>query len=716
MNRSVSIGLVLGAAGAALLLSEAPDTVFSLHDGKAAWFTSRAAGATAYVLLALSTIWGLLTSSRMLMRWVSLPLNSEIHKTLSFLALGLTVVHGGALLFDETIAFSLAGIAVPFLSPYRPLSVGAGVLAAYLMVLLTLSFYVRRQIGGPVAWRVLHYTAFAAYGLATVHGVLAGTDSSSTWAQATYLGTGAAVLFLTYLRILGGRYTPPLHHTESGDAAGSRFPGAGEAPPELDAAATAPRVVVVGNGVAGGHFVQEVVRWGGAKRVNVVVFDGEACGGYNRVLLPEVLSGNQSPEAVGVRPPSWYATNGVMLHAGVRVARIDRKAQVVIGAEGVREPYDVLVLATGSTPIVPSLPSLQTAGSRHMNGVFTFRTMDDCRRIVESAAGARRAVVIGGGLVALEAASALLERGLETYVVHHSEHLMGSHLDVSAAQLLRRELERSGLHIDTGRQVADVLGEDRARGIRFEDGTSLECDLVIFATGARADVALARDAGLAVDRGIRVGDDLSTETDPRICAIGECAEHRGVVYGLAGPAREQARVLARRLTGADPFATYHGSRVSTRLKARGVALAVMGETEARDPSDEVVTYMESPDAVYKKVILREGRLAGAIVLGDAEVMHGLTQAFVRGDTLPDDRARLLFPGSSRASVSDEVAGHEDVEICHCNGVSLASIRRAMREGGRTLEAVGEITGAGTACGSCRPHIQAMLEAERTDLT
>src|SRR5688572_20287495 len=375
------------------------------------------------------------------------------------------------------------------------------------------------------------------------------------------------------------------------------------------------RLVVIGNGMAGARLVEDVVR---ANRdvFEIVVFGDEPYGNYNRILLSGVLAGTHQPGDIFLNPLAWYAENGVTLRAGVRVEAIDRAAKVVRGADGVVERYDKLVIATGSSPFVPPMEGLRREDGGLKRGAFVFRTLDDCEAIASHAADVSRAAVIGGGLLGLEAARGLLGRGLEVHVVHLMSHLMDVQLDPAGGAMLRRTLEGMGVHVHLEKATTAVLGNDRVTGLAFKDGTTLDCDMVVISAGIRPNVGVAKEAGLTVERGIVVGDDMACVDDPDVHAVGECAQHRGRVYGLVAPLWEQARALADRLTGRNPDAAYCGSKVSTKLKVMGIELAVMGEKESAGVADEVVSYVEPSRGIYKKLVIREGRLAGALLLGD----------------------------------------------------------------------------------------------------
>ena len=470
------------------------------------------------------------------------------------------------------------------------------------------------------------------------------------------------------------------------------------------------RLVVIGNGMAGARLVEDVLARGGRERFEIAMFGDEPYGNYNRILLSSVLARSHDPKDIFINPLSWYEENEIRLHAGVRVASIDRDARTVTGASGVVEPYDHLVIATGSVPFVPPVAGLEGAAGGYKPGVFVFRTLDDCEAITSYAQNARVAAVIGGGLLGLEAARGLLEQGLEVHVVHLMPHLMEVQLDSPAGSVLRRTLQGMGVRVHLEKSTTGILGEERVSGLEFKDGSTLPCDMVVISAGIRPNVALARDAGLKVERGIVVGDDLASPDDPRVCAVGECAQHRGRVYGLVAPLWEQTQTLAERLTGRNPGARYEGSVVSTKLKVMGVELSVMGEKDPATEADEVATYSDPARGVYKKLIVREGRVAGAILLGDAAVAPSLAQMFDRATRIPGSPAELLFPAASGSRVPSAAELPDDAQVCNCNGVSKGRLVEAVKGGCRSLKALCDTTRAGTGCGSCKPQVAAVLEA------
>ena len=415
------------------------------------------------------------------------------------------------------------------------------------------------------------------------------------------------------------------------------------------------RLVVIGNGMAGARFVEELLARNGQAHFEIVVFGDEPYGNYNRILLSSVLAGSHKTKDIFLNSLEWYQQNGVTVHAGVRVEAIDRGTNVVFAAGGIRQHYDRLIFATGSRPFVPGIAGLTSAAGTFLDGIFVFRTLDDAFQIMKHAASARKAVVLGGGLLGLEAARGLLNRGLEVHVVELMPHPMAVQLDPPAGGVLRTTLEGLGIRFHLGKSITAATGNGKIDGIKLSDGSAESCDMLIISAGIRPNVDIAKQAGLAVDRAIMVGDDLASVNDPSIYAIGECSQHRGQTYGLVAPGSEQAKVLADRLSGVNPQAAYAGSNTSTALKVMGVDLVVLGAKEATDDKDQVFTYAQPRRGIYKKVILREGRLAGAILLGDTSTAPRLLRAFHKQETVPENPAELLFP--ARTTKPADIAGH-----------------------------------------------------------
>jgi nitrite reductase (NADH) large subunit len=374
-------------------------------------------------------------------------------------------------------------------------------------------------------------------------------------------------------------------------------------------------------------------------------------------------------------------------------------------ARGGGDTYDKLILATGSRSFFPPMAGLWADDKTLADGVFGFRTLDDTATMIAEAANRTKAVVIGGGLLGLEAARGLQNRGLTVDVVHAGPTLMNAQLDELAGAILRRSVESLGIGVHTEKRTSEVIVDDgtngRLKGIRFSDGERLECDMLVIAAGIRPNVGLAQRAGLTVERAIVTDDHMRSIDDDDVYVVGECAQHRGQVYGLVAPLWEQAKVLADHLTGTDPAAAYHGSRVATKLKVAGVDVASMGIKAPERPDDEFVQYSEPRHGVYKTVVIRDGKLVGATLVGDVSKVSFLTQAFDTGLPLPDERVSLMFDiGTPDVAVGvAELA--DDAQVCNCNGVSKGALVACVRDGTTSVTGVMAKTKAGKGCGSCK---------------
>lgn len=509
------------------------------------------------------------------------------------------------------------------------------------------------------------------------------------------------------------------------------------------------KVVIVGYGMAGARLASELrARDADAK---ITVLGAEPHRAYNRILLSNLLAGKVTESDVGL---AEVAGHGLDLRSGVAVTAIDREARTVtarplpggpqlggtlsrgaqadgalpggpqLGGPLSRDPqaggtlfggpeemqeYDHLVLATGSRALVPPLSGLDRDGELP-DRVAVFRTLDDCRRILAAAEDARTALVLGGGLLGLEAARGLATRGLRVQVVHGVGHLMERQLDPPASAVLVRTLAELGISARLDAMAASV--DARADGVTLglADGTELAADLLVLACGVRPDVELARAAGLDVDRGIVVDDQLRT-SDPRVSAIGDCAQHRGSVSGLVAPAWEQARVLAQVLAGADPLARYRQMPTVTRLKASGIDLAAMGEPAPAGAGYEELSFTDPARGTYAKLVLDGDRLAGAIMLGDNPAVGTVIQLFDRGAPVPSDRRALLLgraQGTPVAPAQTPALMPDGATVCQCNNVSKGALVGCWRDGARNLDAVVSSTRATTGCGSCRDAVEGIV--------
>lgn len=469
-------------------------------------------------------------------------------------------------------------------------------------------------------------------------------------------------------------------------------------------------LVVIGNGMAGARAVEEILARGGNDLFDITMFGDEPYGNYNRILLSNVLNGSQQEEEIFLNPIEWYRENNITLHVGVYAESILRKSKCVLGADGSIEPYDKLIIATGSRSHIPIVDGVTLPDGQYKPGIFVFRTLDDCREIAEYAKGCRgRAAIIGGGLLGLEAARGLQNYGVQVDVIHRSGHLMNQQLDPQAGAILKSTMEQMNVGVMLGKNTTAVLGEDRVTGLRFADGSVMQCDMVVMAAGIKPNAEIGQRCGLRVQRAIVVDNQMRSIDDPDIYVVGECAQHRGHVYGLVAPLWEQAKVLADHITQKNTDAAYHGSKVATKLKVMGVEMAAMGITEPVDDRDEIVQFTEPKKGTYKKLIIRDGRLVGAILLGDISKAAYLMQAFDRNTPLPEERLTLLFDigaPSKKLTVEEMPA---EMQVCNCNGVTKGALVGCVKAGKRSPKAVMEATRAGMGCGSCKSMVTEIIE-------
>lgn len=470
-------------------------------------------------------------------------------------------------------------------------------------------------------------------------------------------------------------------------------------------------LVVVGNGMAGARALEEIIARGGNERFSVTVFGDEPYGNYNRILLSNVLAGSDDAGEIYLNPLDWYVDNDIDLRAGVRVVRIDPFAHLVHADDGTTVRYDKLILATGSRSFFPPMNGIWLDNKTLAPGVFGFRTLDDCAGMIKFAEGQNRAAVIGGGLLGLEAARGLQNRGLQVGVVQGGPVLMNAQLDDQGSGILRRLVEALGIEVHTGKKTTRMLTENGfPSAIEFDDGSRLPCDMVVMAAGIRPNVGLAVRAGLTVERAIVVDDQMRSVDDDDIYVVGECAQHRGQVYGLVAPLWEQATVLADHLTGTNSLAAYHGSRTATKLKVAGVDVAAMGIKSPERDEDEFVQYSEPMRGVYKTVVVRDDKLVGATLVGDVSKVAFLMQAFDRGLPLPPERVSLMFDiGGAPDQATGAAELSDDAQVCNCNGVNKATIVGCVKNGQTSVEGVMSATRAGKGCGSCKGLVAQIVE-------
>ncbi|TXG94340.1 MAG: NAD(P)/FAD-dependent oxidoreductase, partial [Rhodocyclaceae bacterium] len=459
-----------------------------------------------------------------------------------------------------------------------------------------------------------------------------------------------------------------------------------------------PKLVMVGNGMAGVRTLEELFKIA-PEMYDVTVFGAEPHPNYNRILLSPVLAGEMKVQDIILNDHDWYRENRVNLHLGKKVARIDRVKRVVISEDGTEEPYDRLLLATGSTPFMLPIPG------NNLEGVIGYRDIADTDAMIEAAKKYKHAVVIGGGLLGLEAANGLKLRGMDVTVVHLGAWLLERQLDEVAGKMLQKSLEDRGLTFLLEKQTeALIAGESgRVAAIRFKDGMQIPAELVVMAAGIRPNISLAEASGIYCNRGIVVNDTLQTY-DPKIYAVGECVAHRGIAYGLVAPLFEQAKVAANHLANYG-IGRYTGSVTSTKLKVTGIDLFSAGDYMGGKGTEEIVLN-DAAGGVYKKLVIKDNKLVGGVLYGDTADGPWYFQLLKDGKDIHEIRDSLLFGQSmvgdvGHAGQSKAAAMSDDAEVCGCNGVTKGTIVRAIKEKGLfTLDEVKKHTKAASSCGSC----------------
>ncbi|HEX5006184.1 MAG TPA: nitrite reductase large subunit NirB [Hyphomonadaceae bacterium] len=471
------------------------------------------------------------------------------------------------------------------------------------------------------------------------------------------------------------------------------------------------KLVVIGNGMAGCRAVEEILKRDQG-RYDITMFGAEPRPNYNRIMLSPVLAGEKQFEDIIINGPEWYRDNNIVLHAGCRVTNIDPATRSVMAEGGVVERYDKLLLTTGSDPVVLPLPGAS------LQGVVAFRDIDDVDRMVSISGRGGNVVVIGGGLLGLEAAYGLARRGMDATVVHLMDVLMERQLDPSAGHLLTEALKSRGVKTILGATSEEILGKDgRVTGLRLKDGRVLSCDLLVMAVGIRPNAALAKQSGLLVNRGVVVDDAMRT-SNPNILAVGECAEHRGQCYGLVAPIWDMCRAVAATLTGAE--GAYEGSMLSTRLKVSGVDVFSAGKYAGGEGCEDIV-FRDAGRGVYKRIVLENGKVAGAVLFGDAVDGGWYFDLMKSGVDVSDLRETLVFgpaateglrgldPSAAVAAMADEA------EVCGCNGVCKGTIVSEISSKKLTsLESVRAVTKASASCGTCTPLVEKLLKLTAGD--
>jgi nitrite reductase (NADH) large subunit len=471
------------------------------------------------------------------------------------------------------------------------------------------------------------------------------------------------------------------------------------------------KLVMVGNGMAGVRTIEELLKIA-PDRYDVTVFGAEPHPNYNRILLSPVLAGEQTLDEIVLNSWEWYKENNITLHAGKKVVEVDRIKRIVRSVDGTQEEYDRLLMCTGSTPFILPVPG------KNLKGVIAYRDIADTTAMIEAAKQYKKAVVIGGGLLGLEAANGLMLRGMDVTVIHVMPWLMERQLDDVAGGLLRKSLEDRGLSFMMGAQTQELIADKdgRVMALKFKDGKEIPADLVVMAVGIRPNVELAQTMRLHCDKGIVVNDTMQTVTDARIYSVGECAAHRGIAYGLVAPLFEQAKVAANHLAEFG-IGRYSGSLTSTKLKVTGIDLFSAGNFTGGEGCEEIV--MSDPfGGVYKKLVLKDDKLVGACLYGDTVDGSYYFKLLRDGKNVGDIRDKLMF---GEAAINNGIGdvGHQghtkaasmadSDEVCGCNGVNKGTICKAIREKGLfTLDEVKKHTKASASCGSCTGLVEQIL--------
>ena len=471
------------------------------------------------------------------------------------------------------------------------------------------------------------------------------------------------------------------------------------------------KLVMVGNGMAGVRTVEELLKIA-PDLYDITIFGAEPQPNYNRILLSPVLAGEQTLDEIVLNSWEWYTENNITLHAGKKVVNIDRARRIVTADDGMEVEYDRLLMCTGSNAFMLPIPG------KDLEGVIAYRDIADTNLMIEASTKYKKAVVIGGGLLGLEAANGLMLRGMQVTVIHVMPTLMERQLDAVAGGLLQKSLEERGLKFVMGGQTQALIGDadagkgGRVMALQFKDGTEIPADLVVMAVGIRPNTELAEKIGIHCNRGIVVTDTLQTVTDARIYSVGECAAHRGIAYGLVAPLFEQAKVAANHLAE-HGIGRYTGSLTSTKLKVTGIDLFSAGEFQGGEGTEELI--MSDPfGGVYKKLVIKDDKLIGACLYGDTVDGSYYFKLLRDGRSVADIRDKLMFGESSLGDVGHE--GHtkaatmpDSAEVCGCNGVTKGAICKAIREKGLfTLDEVKKHTKASASCGSCTGLVEQIL--------
>ncbi|MFC4803056.1 nitrite reductase large subunit NirB [Neobacillus sp. GCM10023253] len=463
------------------------------------------------------------------------------------------------------------------------------------------------------------------------------------------------------------------------------------------------KLVMIGNGMAGVRTIEEILKLA-PEHFEITIFGEEPHPNYNRIKLSNILQGDTSFDEIIINPLDWYKENNIQLYTGEAIVKIDAEAKRVISDQGREVEYDELIIATGSKSFILPIPGADK------QGVTGFRDIHDCEMMIKSSKEYKKAVVIGGGLLGLEAARGLLNLGMKVDVVHLMPSLMERQLDHIAASMLKAELEAQGMNFLMEKETVEILGDERVTGLRFKDGSEVEADLIVMAIGIKSNTELAKNSGIYVNRGIVVNDFMETGV-PHIYAVGECAEHREIVYGLVAPLYEQGKVLANRISGFEA-APYKGSVTGTQLKVAGVDLFSAGEIFEDGTTKSIMVYNEY-DRIYKRILIRDNKIVGIVLYGDTKDSTKLFRMLTKQEDISGITSVSIL--QSECSVSgtsgDDIASMPNDElVCGCNGVTKGAIVEAIKtQGLTTLDQVSHCTNAGRSCGRCKPMVASILE-------
>ncbi|WP_171240128.1 nitrite reductase large subunit NirB [Ruegeria sp. HKCCA5491] len=467
------------------------------------------------------------------------------------------------------------------------------------------------------------------------------------------------------------------------------------------------KLVVIGAGMASGQVLEHLTD-AAPDAFDITLFNAEPRGNYNRIMLSPVLAGDQTYEEIVTHDDTWYAERGITCRFGEKVVKIDRDLKVVEGENG-HVPYDKLIFGTGSNPFMIPMPG------HDLDGVIAYRDLEDTEQMMGMGTG-NKVVVIGGGLLGLEAAAGMAARGADVTVVHIMGHLMERQLDPAAGYLLKKSLEEKGITVLLNAKSTEIAGKDgKARALLLEDGTELPCDLLVMAVGIRPNTALAQETGLAVGRGIHVDDQMIT-SDADVYAVGECVEHQGEVFGLVAPLYDQAKVLAQTLLGED--AAFKQRSLSTKLKVTGCDLFSAGDFAEGETREDIV-FRDPARGVYKRLVLEGDKLVGAVMYGDTGDSNWFFGLIRNGEDVSEMRETLIFGpayqgGGSADPLSAVAALPPEAEICGCNGVCKSDITTAIADGATDLGAIRATTKASASCGTCTGLVEQLLQVTLGD--